>query len=224
MFFRLSANILLFLFPVLFVAGCSSSITQYDRTYTSAVSTHTGSAAARSGTSARRQTAAKDKSAGQTLERPFFIEFRARKALSYGHAAVVFGRLDENGNLPVDEKGVLDPKMVEISGLHPATPSNVPWTLGHFVPVPAETGPSDGDFENAYVTASYRIDLTERQFHRIVQIVRRHKQEHQLWFAPISNMTCIGYMASIARDIGLKTPFPVKFPKEYVERLREINS
>ena len=55
-------------------------------------------------------------------KKPYFIEFRARNALTYGHASAVFGMLDSRGRIPVNNKGVLNPKMVEISGLHPATP------------------------------------------------------------------------------------------------------
>ncbi|MGI9401307.1 MAG: hypothetical protein ACR2O0_08645, partial [Rhizobiaceae bacterium] len=102
---------------VFFLHGCASTITKYDSTFTSATSTHgSGFGAVISPVS--------------RLEKPYFIEFRARSAQSYGHASVVFGKLDKNGKIPVDKNGVLIPGKVEISGLHPATTSNVPWTVG----------------------------------------------------------------------------------------------
>ncbi|MGI9355635.1 MAG: hypothetical protein ACR2PF_10810, partial [Rhizobiaceae bacterium] len=37
----------------------------------------------------------------------YFVQFRARNALSYGHASVVLGKLDRRGRVPTDSKGVL---------------------------------------------------------------------------------------------------------------------
>jgi hypothetical protein len=50
--------------------------------------------------------------------------------------------------------------MVEVSDPRTATSSTVPWSVGHVVPVPAETGPSDGDFEDTFVMVRYRVDQT----------------------------------------------------------------
>src|ERR1700719_4162126 len=81
--------------------------------------------------------------------RPYFIEFRARSAYNYGHAFVVHGRVGE----PITKKSVV--------GLHPAGDSPVPWMIGHIVPVPSETGWSDGDvgYNDIYITAKYRVYL-----------------------------------------------------------------
>src|SRR3974390_1462221 len=51
--------------------------------------------------------------------KPYFIEFRARVAQSYGHTFVVHGRIGQKvtGN--------------QVVGLHPATESAVPWMIGH---------------------------------------------------------------------------------------------
>jgi hypothetical protein len=156
--------------------------------------------------------------------KPYFIEFRARSAYSYGHASVVFGKLDKNGNVPVDRNGVLIPSMVQISGLHPATNDPKQWLKGHSVPVPAETGPSDGDFEDKYVTARYRVDLTEREFREVVRIVGKHKVSYNYWYAPNYSTNCLGYIGSIAKDIGLKVPAVPLLPKDYVKTLRMMNT
>src|SRR5207342_3329164 len=60
----------------------------------------------------------------------YFIEFRSRYALSYGHSYVVFGRANKAGEM-------VGP---EVAGLHPKSKSAVPYVLGHIVPVASETG------------------------------------------------------------------------------------
>ena len=72
-----------------------------------------------------------------------YIEFRARSANSYGHSFTSVGKLDRGGSIASSE----------IVGLHPATESPVPWMIGHVLPVPSETGASDGDTEEIYFTA-----------------------------------------------------------------------
>ncbi len=46
----------------------------------------------------------------------YFIEFRSRNALSYGHAYVVYGRLDPHGKM-------IDP---QVGGIHPASTNTLP--------------------------------------------------------------------------------------------------
>jgi len=157
-------------------------------------------------------------------EKPYFVEFRARNALTYGHASVVFGKLDTNGKLPVNDTGILDPSLVQISGLHPATNDPKQWAKGHAVPVPAETGPSDGDFEDAYVTARFQINLTEQEFHKLVAIVQRHKASYAYWYAPNYAANCLGYIGSIAKAMGLRVPTVPTIPKQYVQQLKALNT
>jgi hypothetical protein len=157
-------------------------------------------------------------------DKPYFVEFRARNALTYGHASVVFGKLDANGRIPVDENGVLDPSRVQISGLHPATNDPKQWAKGHAVPVPAETGPSDGDFEDAYVTARFQINLTEEEFRKLVAVVNRHKASYAYWYAPNYASNCLGYIGSIAKAMGLRVPTVPTMPKQYVNQLKALNT
>ena len=84
----------------------------------------------------------------------YFIEFRSRYALSYGHTYVVFGRVGKGGQVASRE----------VAGLHPASTSATPYVLGHFVPVPAETGWSDGDLEEKYRSASWRVMLDAAEY------------------------------------------------------------
>lgn len=221
---------------ILALAGCTpsynaapvaSAIKTYDKTFTSAASTNSG-----------RYQRAKNPFSVRFLSRgpsvvvdrdtsnykPYFVEFRARNAHSYGHASVVFGKLDSNGRIPTNGKGVLDPRRVQISGLHPATDDPKQWIKGHGVPVPAETGPSDGDFEDAYVTARYQVNLTEREFRKVVAIINRHKSSYAYWYAPNYASNCLGYIGSIAKEMGLKVPTVPTMPKYYVRQLRALNA
>ncbi|MBL4598550.1 MAG: hypothetical protein JKX93_06225 [Rhizobiaceae bacterium] len=204
------------------LSGCNSLIETYDTTFTSALANDNVSKL--NSVSAYSTFAPNRAKSSRKVSKPYFIEFRARSAQTYGHATVVFGKLDRRGKVPVDKKGVLIPKMVQISGLHPATASNVPWSVGHVVPVPAETGPSDGDFEDIYVTARYRINLTKREFNKVVAIVHRQKAKNKLWYAPVFDMNCLGYINTIAKKMNLKVPRKILLPKDYVQSLKALNT
>ncbi|HEY9057695.1 MAG TPA: hypothetical protein VIN77_11150 [Aurantimonas sp.] len=154
--------------------------------------------------------------------KPYFVEFRARSALSYGHTFAVFGKLDKNGRVPIDANGVLIPSMTEITGLHPASTSNIPYTIGHVLPVPSETGPSDGDSENAYMTAYYRIDLTEAEYRGLVAHIRKLQNSSPVWHAVLYN--CSAYVNDIAEYMGLKTVNPLLFPENYINSLKRANT
>src|SRR6202022_1006291 len=77
---------------------------------------------------------------------PYYVDFRARTAASYGHAFVWYGKTSE--------------KQVDIAGLAPAG-DTLPYLLGHIIFVPSETGASYGDLDEQYLTASYRVYLIQ---------------------------------------------------------------
>ncbi|MCB8837769.1 hypothetical protein [Aurantimonas sp. VKM B-3413] len=160
--------------------------------------------------------------ADEKVAKPYFISFRSRSAMSYGHSFVIFGKRDEQGRVPMDRNGVLRPDMAEIAGLHPATSSNVPYTIGHVLPVPSETGPSDGDSEQAYMTAQFTIPLTEAQYRDVAAYIHKRQKDSPLWHAVLYN--CSSWIGEIAQHMGLKTPNSVLFPKEYVTELKKMNS
>jgi hypothetical protein len=224
-------SIAMVVFAIFVLTGCAaigpvkSEISTYDSTFTAGVSTYGPRAKERINpffALGRSRTRFHVSSDGYE-DKPYFIEFRARNALTYGHASVVFGKL-RDGKIPVDAAGVLDPELVQISGLHPATSDPKQWAKGHIAPVPAETGPSDGDFEDLYVTARYQINLTEDEFRKVVRIINRHKQSYAYWYAPNYATNCLGYIGSIAKDMGLKVPVVPTMPKQYVRRLEILNS
>lgn len=142
----------------------------------------------------------------------YVVDFRSRYALSYGHTFVMFGRTDAQGRF-------LDR---EVAGLHPATDSPVPWMIGHVVPVPSETGPSDGDLEDEYLSASFRVELSEAQYKDVVAFIRQLQERSPLWHATFYN--CNAFVADIAQYMGLKTPHStLLYPDKYINALRERN-
>ncbi len=167
----------------------------------------TGSATT-SATSQKGATAA-----GQSQQKVgrYFIEFRSRYALSYGHTYVIFGRMDKAGKT-IDR---------DVAGLHPASNSAVPYVLGHYIPVPAETGVSDGDLDDRYRSASWRVTLSESQYRKVVAFIRDLQARTHFWQATVHN--CNAFVGEIARSMGYKTPGIWLRPRSYVIKLREMN-
>ncbi|QPB20094.1 hypothetical protein [Rhizobium sp. 007] len=148
----------------------------------------------------------------QKRDGQYFVEFRSRYALSYGHTYVIFGRLNKAG-------GMVNP---EVAGLAPATNDTGPYVLGHFVPVPAETGASDGDLEEAYRSASWRVLLTPSEYDDTVASIRKLKAKSKFWQASVYN--CNAFVAEIARSMGYKAPSIWLRPQQFVTQLREMNT
>jgi hypothetical protein len=157
------------------------------------------------------QQRGKDSQVAAWTDGRYFIEFRSRYALSYGHSYVIFGRTNAAGEM-------VNP---EVAGLHPASTSAVPYVLGHFVPVPAETGWSDGDLEEEYRSASWRVMLTEAQYLKVVADIRKLQASTKTWQASVYN--CNAFVASIARSMGYKTPGIWLRPQQFITKLREMN-
>ncbi|WP_414474164.1 hypothetical protein [Microvirga sp. M2] len=154
----------------------------------------------------------KGKKAVQAPAGQYFIEFRSRYALSYGHTFAMFGRLDRRGQI-TDR---------EVAGLHPAGDSPVPWMIGHVVPVPSETGPSDGDLEEKYVSARYRVVLSAADYERVTAFIRKLQANSPLWSATVYN--CNAFVADIARYMGLKTPSStLLYPADFINQMRNLN-
>jgi hypothetical protein len=145
----------------------------------------------------------------------YFIEFRSRYAASYGHSFLVHGRLNANG-----EVGPLTPD--QVAGLGPATESPIPWMIGHVAPVPSSTGAGDGDLEEQYVSARFRVMLSESEYRRVVAHIRERQKETHLWHAVLYN--CNAWLGDIARFMGLKAPAnTLQFPAEFINAMREMN-
>jgi hypothetical protein len=143
----------------------------------------------------------------------YFVDFRARTAASYGHAFLWYGRLKEDGRVG----------SIEVAGLHPASDSVVPYILGHIIPVPAETGKSYGDLDEQYLTASYRVYLTDGQAKAVFAYIRQKQASSPLWQAGTVN--CTGFIADVASYMGLRTPAmpTLLYPEDLVKQIKKLN-
>lgn len=151
--------------------------------------------------------------------RSYFIEFRGRAAANYGHLYVLYGRVNGADQIVSSR----------IAGLHPAGDAKdcfncslFNWTVGHLVPVPSETGASDGDLEEKYVTARYRVWLTAAEFKKVDAYIRKLQADNPTWNALFNN--CVGFGRNIAEFMGLKMPAALwQEPQDFVEGLAREN-
>jgi hypothetical protein len=134
---------------------------------------------------------------------------------------VIYGQVNNRGEIVTSD----------IAGLHPAGDANdclncsvVAWTIGHVIPVPAEIGASDGDLEEKYVTARYRVWVDAATFNKISAYIHKLKADKtaHVWNALLRS--CVSFGDDIATHVGLRTPgLFLMEPKEYVEALRDLN-
>ena len=151
-------------------------------------------------------------SANKRHARSYFIEFRARNAQSYGHTFALYGRLDAQGKIISRE----------VAGLHPMSESPIPWMIGHLVLVPSETGASDGDTEDQYVMARFRVAMNEGEYRKVTSFIKQLKDKSPVWHAVLYN--CNAFVADIAQFMGLKVPQSTLLkPANYIDTLRDLN-
>jgi hypothetical protein len=143
----------------------------------------------------------------------YFVDFRARTAASYGHAFIWYGRLNARGKVG----------LIEVAGLHPASENPIPYIIGHVFPVPAETGKSYGDLDEEYLTANYRVYLSEADALKVFAYIKYKQETSPLWLASAYN--CTAFIADIAAYMGLKTPLTGTwmYPEDFVNSLRDLN-
>jgi hypothetical protein len=137
---------------------------------------------------------------------PYYVDFRARTAASWGHAFVWYGKTSE--------------RAVEVAGL---TPAGDTWSymLGYLTWVPSETGASYGDLDPDYLTASYRVYLNEADAKRVFAYIEKLKASSPVWNAETTN--CTGFIGDIAEYMGLKVPNRWQRPENFVNNLRDMN-
>jgi hypothetical protein len=141
-----------------------------------------------------------------TARGPYYVDFRARTAATYGHAFIWYGKTSE--------------KEVEVAGLAPAG-DTLPYILGHIIFVPSETGATYGDLDEQYLTASYRVYLNEADAKKVFAYIKHLQETSPLWNAATTN--CTAFIGRIATFLGLNAPFHLLKPEEYVNQLRELN-
>ena len=137
---------------------------------------------------------------------PYYVDFRARTAASWGHAFVWYGKTSE--------------RQVEVAGLTPAG-DTLPYVLGHLTWVPSETGASYGDLDPQYLTASYRVYLNEPDAKTVFAYIKKLQGSSPVWNAETSN--CTSFIGSIADFMGLKVPLRWQRPEDYVNNLKAMN-
>ena len=137
---------------------------------------------------------------------PYYVDFRARTAASWGHAFVWFGKTSE--------------REVEVAGLTPAG-DTLAYVVGHLTLVPSETGASYGDLDPQYLTANYRVYLNETDAKRVFAYIKKLQASSPVWNAETFN--CTSFIGSIANFMGLKVPLRWQRPEDYVNSLKAIN-
>ncbi|MGJ4941494.1 hypothetical protein ACQR1W_13050 [Bradyrhizobium sp. HKCCYLS1011] len=137
---------------------------------------------------------------------PYYVDFRARTAASWGHAFVWYGKTSE--------------RAVDVAGLTPAG-DTLAYMIGYFTFVPSETGASYGDLDPDYLTASYRVYLNEADAKRVFAYIKKLQADSPVWNAETAN--CTSFIGSIAEFMGLKTPVRWTRPEDYVNQLRDMN-
>jgi len=141
----------------------------------------------------------------------YYVEFRSRQAWDYGHTFVVFGRVGET------------PGKNNVAGLSPKGDDPQMWVMGHYVPVPADTGWTDGDLEDKYITSRYRVLINKEQYDRVVAHIRELQARSHFWSVELYN--CNAFVADIANFMGLKVPSSSWiYPKVFVSNMRKINT
>jgi hypothetical protein len=141
----------------------------------------------------------------------YFVEFRSRYAQSYGHTFLVHGRIGQR----ITKK--------DVAGLHPAGEDPGNWMAGHVIWVPSETGASDGDTEEKYVSARYRVVMNKAQYDRVAAYIRKLQATTPMWHASLYN--CNAFVGKVAEFMGLKVPSSsLVYPKVYVTHLRLMNT
>ena len=146
------------------------------------------------------------KPASGSAKGPYYVDFRARTAASWGHAFVWFGKTSE--------------RAVEVAGLTPAG-DDVPYVLGHLTWVPSETKASYGDLDPQYLTANYRVYLNEPDAKRVFAYIKKLQASSPVWNAETTN--CTSFIGSIAEFMGLKVPHRWQRPENYVNNLKAMN-
>lgn len=141
----------------------------------------------------------------------YYIEFRARYAWDYGHTYLVHGRVG------------VPPTKNDVAGLSPVGDDSTAWVIGHYVPVPAETGWTDGDLENKYVTARFRVLMNKDTYDRDLAYIEKLQSRSHVWSAELNN--CNAFVGDVANFMGLKVPASsLIYPKVFITHLRLMNT
>jgi hypothetical protein len=152
----------------------------------------------------------------------YFVEFRARNAASYGHMYVMFGKVNPHHEVVKSE----------IAGLFPAGDTRgcencsiYYWSIGHVLPVPSEIGASDGDLEEQYILARFRVWIDADQYQRLSAYIKERKAQKGPWNALFANCAIFGRDVAAFLDLKMSPPaaMGLLYPQGMVEAIREAN-
>jgi hypothetical protein len=193
--------------------GAAASAAGAPITTAAAPATGSGVAAAPPGSSAAAPPPHVPARSVSKLANRYFVDFRSRTAASYGHAFIWYGRLTPQGKVG----------LIDVAGLHPATDNPVPYILGHIMPVPSEHGKSYGDLDEQYLTASYRVYISEADAQRVFAYIHHLESSSPLWMATVYN--CTAFLADVARYMGMRAPLTATwmYPETFINTLRDMN-
>jgi hypothetical protein len=164
-------------------------------------------------------TAGKKTARARSVPHTYFVEFRARNAASYGHMYVLYGRVNSREEIVESH----------IAGFFPAGDkrdcencSVFNWTIGHVIFVPGEMGASDGDLEEKYVLARFRVWVTRDEYKKVAGYIKEREANKPMWNALWKN--CVDFGRDVAEFMNLKVPLFIWMePKDFVIALREDN-
>jgi hypothetical protein len=144
------------------------------------------------------------------LPNRYYVEFRVAQIGVYGHSYVAYGRLDAREQ-PAD---------FHYADLHPMGNYAV-MAIGHLVPVPANTE-WDPDVLKLPVAASYRRNLNDAEYQKLLVAVQRARANKQPTWDAVTN-NCNHFVAKLAMAVGLRTPNDFQFSYSFIPALRELN-
>src|SRR5262249_38352768 len=124
----------------------------------------------------------------------YYFEFRSRQAWDYGHTFVVFGRVGE------------PPSKNNVAGLSPKGDDPQMWLMGHYVPVPSDTGWTDGHVEGGCIPARLRVLVSKEQYGRTDACIRNLQVKPASWIVELHD--CNSVAAAIPNFIGPNSPCP----------------
>ena len=125
--------------------------------------------------------------AARSPGKPYFVEFRSRTAVSYGHTFVFHGRLGDGNRFA----------SYQVAGLHPKGDDPNIYMQGMMVPVESETGASWGDLDEQYLTGRFCVTLTEAEYRKALAYIKHLQATKKTWHATTYN--CNAFAADIAR-------------------------
>ncbi len=81
--------------------------------------------------------------------------------------------------------------------------------------------PQPPNLDVEYLTASYRVYLSEGDAKQVFAYIKHLQATSPLWNAETTN--CTAFIGRIASFMGLKVPFHLQKPENYVNELKQIN-